>query len=104
MDFRIEPKALAWLKAKGRDLVVIDLEIVKVSSCACSRMLTANLTYREPADVSKYQLLTVDGIRVYLPAQVNLPDDRVVTLKEKSTLGFKSLKVEGLSLEKVYVA
>lgn len=103
MNFRIEPKAFDWLKAKGYETVVIDLEIVKVSSCACSRMLTANLTYREPENVSKYQSLTVDGIRVYLPSQVNLPDDRVVTLKEKSTFGFKSLKVEGLSQEKVYV-
>lgn len=65
-------------------------------------MITFDISYGEPKDAGGYRETVVDGVRVFLPIGVKLPEDRDVTLKLKSTFGFKSLTVEGLSREKVF--
>ena len=99
---QIEKSALDWLRGKNRTQVTIDIDFVQINTCCCSRMITFDISYGEPKDAAAYREIVIDGVRVFLPIGVKLPEDRDVTLKLKSTFGFKSLTVEGLSREKVF--
>lgn len=102
MGLIITPEALKWLSAKKYDTICVDVEFIQVNTCCCSRFINCDLTYKAPAEVEKYSVMTVDGIQVFLPSRIRMPEDREVTIQVKSTFGIKSLKVEGLSAEKVF--
>lgn len=102
MAIRIEEKALVWLAEKKRTQVLIDVEFVQINTCCCSRLITFNITYGAPKDPNAYWSEIIDGIQVFLPESVKLPEEREVSIKLKSTLGIKSLTVEGLTQEKIF--
>ncbi len=92
----ITPEARTWLDQKKRDVVTLERQVAKLNACCATTLAYMDVYFHIPDSPANFQSETVDGITVYYPKTIKLPADRDVVIELQSTLGIKSLKVEGL--------
>lgn len=93
---KITPEANAWLTAKNCAMITMERQVAKINSCCSTTLAYTDVFLRQPDEPDKFQSEAVDGITVYYPKTIKLPKERDVVIRLQSTLGIKSLKVEGL--------
>ena len=68
----------------------------KVSGCCFDMTECPSVSFGEPRQPSEYTRQTINGITVFVPN--DLPDDKPMTIKTRSLLGFRQLVLDGWKL------
>lgn len=68
----------------------------KVSGCCFDMTECPSVSFGDPGKPADYQQQTIDGVTVFVPN--GFPDDKPMTIRTRSFLGFKQLVIDGWKL------
>lgn len=93
----ISPQALQYLGKKGKDAIRFEVEDHRMGCCSMG-IAEPSIHLGAPKNASNFQLVEVDGIKVYTSFVLKPKPDSVIEVDVQKILGFQSLVVSGFDI------